>query len=227
MWAVKLCTNKIVQLRTGEFCWSSCVSRKLTCIMAVKRVVESVAKEPSKDEVLWVYTLTQFGDSYSIRFCMSEPSTTCISHKEKKIKFCTTCLVSGICLSASLSTSLHLATCLSTCRIGHKVVDWCLWTSVASGTWLLQLLLHPFNGLFSRTTWVSRHQKCKASLDLIETRDDGVLWWQWHQLDRKQTIYTSLQTDNHTNTSSLNFYRPDALPDTQPTVSKRWRHWGA
>jgi len=24
----------------------------------------------------------------------------------------------------------------------------------------------------------------------------------------------------HTNTSSLNFYRPDALPDAQPTVSK-------
>ena len=28
-----------------------------------------------------------------------------------------------------------------------------------------------------------------------------------------QTICTSLQTDNHTNTSSLNVYRPDALPD--------------
>ena len=27
-----------------------------------------------------------------------------------------------------------------------------------------------------------------------------------------QTICTSLQTDNHTNISSLNFYRPDALP---------------
>jgi len=38
-----------------------------------------------------------------------------------------------------------------------------------------------------------------------------------------QTICTSLQTDNHTNTSSLSFYRPDALPDAQPTVSKHWR----
>ena len=37
------------------------------------------------------------------------------------------------------------------------------------------------------------------------------------------TICTSLQTDNHTNTSSLNFYRPDALSDAQPTVSKHWR----
>jgi len=47
---------------------------------------------------------------------------------------------------------------------------------------------------------------------------------QWHQLDHMLTICTSLQTDNHTNTSSLNFYRPDALPDTQPTVSKHGRH---
>jgi len=80
--------------------------------------------------------------------------------------------------------------------------------------------LHPFNGLFSRTTWVSRHQKGKTSLDLNEARDYGVLGWQWHQLDHMQTICTLLQTDNHTNTSSLSFYRPDALPDTQPTVSK-------
>jgi len=36
-----------------------------------------------------------------------------------------------------------------------------------------QLLLHPFNGLFSRTTWVSCYQKGKTSLDLDEARDDG------------------------------------------------------
>jgi len=35
--------------------------------------------------------------------------------------------------------------------------------------------LHPFNGLSSRTTWVSRYQKDKTSLDLNEARDDGVL----------------------------------------------------
>jgi len=44
--------------------------------------------------------------------------------------------------------------------------------------------------------------------------------WQWHQLDHMQTVCTSLQTDNHTHTSSLNFYRPDALPGAQPAVSK-------
>jgi len=30
---------------------------------------------------------------------------------------------------------------------------------------------------------------------------------QWHQLDHMQTVCTSLQTDNHTNTSSLNVYQ--------------------
>ena len=46
---------------------------------------------------------------------------------------------------------------------------------------------------------------------------------QWHQLDHMQTICTSLQTDNNTNTLSVNFYRLDALPDHQPTVSIHWR----
>jgi len=63
------------------------------------------------------------------------------------------------------------------------------------GLLLLLLLLHPFNGLFFRTTWVSRYQKGKTSLDLIEARDDGVWGWEC----------TFLQTDNHTSTSSLKF----------------------
>jgi len=47
--------------------------------------------------------------------------------------------------------------------------------------------------------------------------------WQWHQLDHMQIICTTLQTDNHAGTPSLNFYGLDALPDAQPTVSKHWR----
>ena len=70
---------------------------------------------------------------------------------------------------------------------------------------VLLLLLLPFNGVFSRTTWVSWYQKGKTSLDLSDARDDRVLGWQWHQLDHMQTICTSLQTNNHVNTSSLNF----------------------
>jgi len=34
---------------------------------------------------------------------------------------------------------------------------------------------HPFNGPFSSTTWVSRYQKGKTSLDLNQARDDWVL----------------------------------------------------
>jgi len=71
---------------------------------------------------------------------------------------------------------------------------------------LLLLLLHPFNSLFSMPMWVSWYQKGKTSLDLNEVRDDGILGWQWHQLDHMQTICTLLKTDNHT-ASSLNFYR--------------------
>jgi len=40
---------------------------------------------------------------------------------------------------------------------------------------LLWVLLLQFNGLFSRTTWVSQYQKGETTLDLNEARDDGVL----------------------------------------------------
>jgi len=50
-----------------------------------------------------------------------------------------------------------------------------------------------------------------------------IVKWQWHQLDHKQIICISLQTYNHASTLSLIFYRPDALPDAQLTVSKHWR----
>ena len=40
--------------------------------------------------------------------------------------------------------------------------------------WLLSIPVHPFNGFYSRTTWLSWYQKGKTSLDLNEARDDGV-----------------------------------------------------
>jgi len=43
---------------------------------------------------------------------------------------------------------------------------------------LLLLLLRPFNYLFSRTTWVSRHQKGKPFCILLEQE---MMAWQWHQ----------------------------------------------
>ena len=60
-----------------------------------------------------------------------------------------------------------------------------------------------------------------TALDFTEARDSE---WQWHQLSHMQ-VCNSLQTDNHASTSSLSFYRLDALPATQPTASKHWRHY--
>jgi len=59
------------------------------------------------------------------------------------------------------------------------------------------LLLHLFNGLFSRTTWVSLHPKGKPFWVLLEQEMTGL---QWHQPDHMQIICTSLQTDNHAST---------------------------
>jgi len=42
------------------------------------------------------------------------------------------------------------------------------------GVFVRLVVLHPFNGLFFRTTWVSRYRKGKTSVDLNEATDDGV-----------------------------------------------------
>jgi len=73
---------------------------------------------------------------------------------------------------------------------------------------------HPFNGHLSRTTRVSRYQKDKTNQDFTEARDSER---QWHQLGRMQ-VYTSLQTDNHANTSPLSFLQA-GCPSCRPTNS--------
>ena len=71
--------------------------------------------------------------------------------------------------------------------------------------------IHPFNGPLSGTTQVSRYQKGKKNLDFTEARDSE---WQWHQLGHMQ-VFTSLQTDNHTSTSSVFTGRMPFLPPNQ------------
>ena len=91
----------------------------------------------------------------------------------------------------------------------------------------LLLLLHPFNSLFSRTTWVSRYQKGKTSLDLNEARDyrvsgcNGISWSICKQ-SAPCSIQITTPTPHH-----LNFFTDDALLDAQTTVSKHCRqyHW--
>jgi len=59
---------------------------------------------------------------------------------------------------------------------------------------LLLLLLHLFNGLFSRTTWVSQYQKGKNHFGFKGGKRRCGFGMQWHQLDHMQTICTLLQT---------------------------------
>ena len=72
------------------------------------------------------------------------------------------------------------------------------------------------------STWVSRrrYQKGKPSLDLNETRDDGVLRCSaWHQLDHQQTICTrSREVITPTPHHSFLHAGSGALPDP-PTNS--------
>ena len=79
---------------------------------------------------------------------------------------------------------------------------------------------HPFNGPFSRNTQVSRYQKGKTNLDLLKQETvsgSGISW----------AICKSASHSRQTTMPAPHrsvFYRPDALPATQPTASKHWRH---
>ena len=83
---------------------------------------------------------------------------------------------------------------------------------------LLLLLLQPFYGpwTLSGTTQLSRYQKGKTSLDLLEQEivsGSGISWAICKSAPRPRQITTP--TSHHSV-----FYRPDALPATQPTVLK-------
>ena len=98
--------------------------------------------------------------------------------------------------------------------VDHAHIDSC----AAIGCNLVQHT-HPFNGPLSGTTRVGPYQKRKNYLDFTEARDSE---WQWHQLGHMQ-VCTLLQTVRQITTSAPHrsvFYRPDAFPAAQPTVSK-------
>jgi len=69
--------------------------------------------------------------------------------------------------------------------------------------------------VFSRTIWVSQHEKGKPFWILLEQEMMGP---QWHQLDHMQIICTSLQTNNHASTSPLSFLQA-GCPSGCPTNS--------
>ena len=77
--------------------------------------------------------------------------------------------------------------------------------------------IHMFNDLFSRTTWVSRHQKGKSFWILLKQEMMGGSGISWTTC--KSFAPHSRQIITPVPHHSI-FYRPDALPDAQPTVSK-------
>jgi len=78
---------------------------------------------------------------------------------------------------------------------------------------------HPFNGPLSGTTRVGRYQKGKPIWILLKQETvsgNGISW----------TICKSAPHSRQTTTPALHrsvFYRLDALPAAQPTVSQHWR----
>jgi len=76
---------------------------------------------------------------------------------------------------------------------------------------------HPFNGSFPKQPGQAGTRKVKPIWILMM---EEMMGWQWHQLDHMQVICTSLHTDNHASTTSLNFYRSNDLSDAQPKVLK-------
>ena len=82
-------------------------------------------------------------------------------------------------------------------------------------TWYIRL--HPLNGPLSRTTQVSRTRKVKPIWILLEQETvggSGIRWVVCKSTPRSREITTPAPTAQSV------FYRPDALPATQPTASK-------
>ena len=82
--------------------------------------------------------------------------------------------------------------------------------------WKRSCPTHPFNGPLSGTTQVSQYQKGKTNLEQETVSGSGISWAICKSAPRSRQITTPAP---HCSV----FYKPDALPATQPTVSKHWR----
>jgi len=81
----------------------------------------------------------------------------------------------------------------------------------------LQWLLHPFNGLFSRTTWVSRHQKGKPS---------GFCWskgW-WVAVASAGPYANHLHLAPKMPASHHSFFT-GRMPFLPPNQQRQWQGW--
>jgi len=101
-------------------------------------------------------------------------------------------------------------------KFGRVVFELCVWTDTIIT--VQQQQEHPFNGPLSGTTRVSRYQKGKTNLDLLEQEIVSGT-----SISAEPYANPHLaQTGNDASTPLLSFYRPDALPAAQPTASKHY-----
>jgi len=81
---------------------------------------------------------------------------------------------------------------------------------------------HVFNGPLSRTTWVSRYQKGKTSLDFTGARDSE---WQWHQLGHmRQHLASERQPCQHPTAQFFTGRMPFLPPNQQRQSTEGLKH---
>ena len=101
----------------------------------------------------------------------------------------------------------------------YQPLSACLNTNCKRRKPLTHTHTHTFNGPFSGTTHVSRYQKGEPVWILLEQQtvsSSGISWAICKSAPHCRQITTP--APHHSV-----FYRPDALPATQPTASKHWR----
>ena len=100
------------------------------------------------------------------------------------------------------------------CEIQKSTTSHCCRDTESLVANLYALFVHYYHCTTTKTTVVKwslfQDNLGKPVADLYFTETE-LMGCQWHQLNYIQIICTFFQTDNHASTSSLSFYRPDAL----------------
>jgi len=140
-----------------------------------------------------------------------------------------------MCSCVLLSQQYHIMCCVITLCWNHQIKSnlFAQNTShlnAASGksiintsrnAWLREEYTHThLTALFPGLPWWAGTRKVKPTWILLKhetVSGNGISWG--HML-----VCTLVQTDNHASSPPLSFYRPDALPATQPTASEHWRN---
>lgn len=157
---------------------------------------------------------------HSARECFDWQWQFCQNHPEKLV------LALAVNPSQSSTSACHVTNAVSIFFITIKwynkshfllliktAVQCWLWTTPQISLYLKRQFTKPKThyGLFFRMTWVSQQQNGKTIPDVNESKDDVLLGQQWQQPHLTAQFLQAIIA-----------YRPDALPDTQSTVSKHW-----